>query len=288
MKRIILAIVAACILGIALITWLTVREFTKPNPSPKAPVQAEDVQITIIEGWTLADVGEYLEKQDLASKEDFLTVAAEFDTSSYEIINTKPAKSSLEGFVFPDTYRIPKISKSATSSQATSSAVLRRALTNFESKYKQALASQTKKTDLSMFEIVTLASIIEKETGRNAVTEKQKENLRDERFTVAGIFYNRLTIGMALESDATVNYVTGKNTPAASLEDIQRDSPYNTYKYRGLPPGPIASPSLTSIEAALSPKETDYLFFLHKQPSGEVVYSKTHEEHVENKYRYLK
>jgi UPF0755 protein len=93
---------------------------------------------------------------------------------------------------------------------------------------------------------------------------------------------------MALQSDATVNYATGKNLPSPTLADLEVNSPYNTYKHRGLPPGPISNPSLSSLMAAIYPAETDYLYFLHKQPSGEPVYSKTFEEHVANKLKYLK
>jgi UPF0755 protein len=93
---------------------------------------------------------------------------------------------------------------------------------------------------------------------------------------------------MALQSDATVNYVTNKNNPTPTLEDLDTESLYNTYKYRGLPPGPIASPSLSSLLAALYPTDSEYFYFLHKQPSGEPVYSKTFEEHTQNKFKYLK
>ena len=112
--------------------------------------------------------------------------------------------------------------------------------------------------------------------------------LDEERRIVAGIFYNRLNAGMALQSDATINYFTGKNDPSPLLEDLEKNSPYNTYKNRGLPPTPIGNPSLSSITAVLNPTNTDYFYFLHKQPSGEPVYSRTFEEHVANKQKYLK
>ena len=119
---------------------------------------------------------------------------------------------------------------------------------------------------------------MEKESGGKG-SPSQNISLDQERKMIASVFYNRLMIGKALESDATVNYATGKSSPGASSEDLQVNSPYNTYKYPGLPPGPICNPSLGSIQAVLAPIKTDYYYFLHHQPSGEVDFSKTFEEH---------
>jgi len=103
---------------------------------------------------------------------------------------------------------------------------------------------------------------------------------------VSGIFHNRLEIGMPLQSCATVNYITGKDTPAVSAEDLEIDSMYNTYMYAGLTPGPISNPGINSIDAALHPQSNDYLYFL-ATPQGETIYAKTFDEHVANKTRYL-
>ncbi|MCX6796968.1 MAG: endolytic transglycosylase MltG [Candidatus Doudnabacteria bacterium] len=166
--------------------------------------------------------------------------------------------------------------------------LIKKALDNFCKKITPDMLSDIKARDLTLFDIITLASIIEKETGRNAITPQQKQMLDEERKIIAGIFYNRLNIGMALESDATINYITGRNNPSPTQEDLSVNSPYNTYKNKGLPPGPISNPSLSSIMAAIYPAQTDYFYFLHKQPSGEAVFSKTFEEHVKNKFKYLK
>jgi len=131
---------------------------------------------------------------------------------------------------------------------------------------------------MSVFDIVTLASIVEKESGAS----------QQDREIIAGIFYNRLNAGMALESDATVNYVTKKKTPAISQADTQLDSPYNTYKYPGLPPGPISNPSLGSLMAALYPQKTDYVYFLTDPKTDRAVFAKTYDEHLANKQKYLK
>ena len=93
---------------------------------------------------------------------------------------------------------------------------------------------------------------------------------------------------MKLEVDSTINYITGKNDPQASYADLGIDSPYNTYKYYGLPPGPISNPGLSAIKAAVYPKESQYLFYLHRQDTGETVFSRTYDEHLRNKAKYLR
>ena len=131
---------------------------------------------------------------------------------------------------------------------------------------------------------IPLASILEKESGNSTGAVDGST----EREIISGIFYNRLLIGQALESDATINYVTGKDNPAPLTNDLEANSPYNTYKYPGLPPGPISNPSLSSIEAALHPQKSSYYYFLHDQSNGKVYFSKTFDEHLQNKAKYLK
>ncbi len=254
--------------------------------------KAEEVTLTTIEGWTIDDVATAIAEKGLASKQDFLKSIESFDYQSYTLIN-KPAKTSLEGYLFPDTYRIAKDSSIET--------IIDKMLANFTARVKTIGVTATKdnyvipgyeeieisggdkKPGISLYDIITLASIIEKESGGKGTTANSNLSLEQERALVASVFYNRLAIGKALESDATVNYVTGKNTPGASIEDLGVNSPYNTYKYPGLPPGPICNPSLGSIKAALQPAQSDYFYFLHKQPSGQVEFSKTFEEHVSKK-----
>jgi len=109
----------------------------------------------------------------------------------------------------------------------------------------------------------------------------------ENRRVVADIFLKRLELGMALQSDATINYITKKGIAAPSLNDLEVDSLYNTYKYRGLPPGPICNPSIEAIKAVIYPADTDYLYFLNT-PEGDIIFSKNHDEHVANKFKYLK
>lgn len=177
---------------------------------------------------------------------------------------------NLEGFLFPDTYLFPP---DVTAAQVVS--VLKN---TFDKKFAPT-AQELSSVGLSLGEVVTLASIIERET-RNA----------KERPTVAGVYFNRLNAGWPLQADATIQYITGDakdwwKPPTAVDKEI--DSFYNTYKYRGLPPGPIANPSLTSLEAVMNPEDTDYWYYLHDS-KGVIYFAKTLEEHNQNIRRYLR
>ncbi len=253
----------------------------------KLQEKAAETQVTIIEGWTTIDIAEKLEDSGMFPKQKFLDAVKNFNYTNYPIVD-KPSKTTLEGYLFPDTYRFEK--------DATPDQVIEKLLENFtkrmssigvtlnDTEFTIAGYENLKpiggdgKSGMSLYDILTLASIIELESG-----DSSNMSLADERSLISGVFYNRLSIGQALESDATVNYITGKNDPGVSGADTQINSPYNTYRYAGLPPGPISNPSLGSIQAALHPKKSDYYYFLHKQPSGEVVFSKTFAEHVKNK-----
>jgi len=251
--------------------------------------KAEEITIRIIEGWSNKEIGAYLEKEGIVLAKNFTDSIRKFDSSEYKLLPTE-AKGDLQGFLYPDTYRLfksisdPKITKAEQAAET----VITKLLDTFFKRLPSDAETKAQKQGLNLYEAITLASIVENETGRNAVTAESKAKLDEERKIVAGIFYNRLRARIALQSDATINYITGKNDPAPALEDLETKSPYNTYKNRGLPPTPIGNPSLSSINAVLNPTNTDYFYFLHKQPSGEPVYSKTFEEHVKNKLKYLK
>lgn len=229
--------------------------------------------IKIIEGWTNKEIGEYLEKQEIISKEDFLAAASVTDSRAilpdedYDFLSDKPKSIDLEGYLFPDTYRVFKDSEAKE--------VIKKMLDNFEQKLTKELQEVVKAQGKTIFEIVTLASILEKEVRKD-----------EDRKMAADLFYRRLEVDMLLQADATVNYVTGKSKPQASLEDIQVDSPYNTYIYKGLPPGPICNPSLSAIKAAIYPEANEYWYYLNKK-DGTTVWSKTAEEHEANKEKYL-
>ena len=254
----------------------------------KLQEKAEEVQVTLLEGLTEREVAAKLEEEGLFKASEFLNQSKKFDDSSYSLLINKPANTSLEGYLFPDTYRF---NKGATIDEA-----LTKMLDNFSKRMgsigvtsKQdfftipgfedlAVVGGDGKAGMSLYDVLTLAAIVEKESGNSS-----NMTLAEERALIAGVFYNRLNIGQGLESDATVNYVTGKNDPGVSLKDTEVNSLYNTYKYAGLPPGPIGNPSLGSIQAVLRPTKSDFFYFLHKQPSGEVQFSKTFAEHVQKK-----
>jgi UPF0755 protein len=263
----------------------------------------EEIKITLLEGWTNQDIADYLEKKGLLSAKEFMSSQNSYDFSSLTFLQDKPKNTSLEGYLFPDTYIVDK-------KTITPETVISKQLKNFSNKLFLAFSDvPTTQSNpfvykivgfdnihskgfegLSLHDVLTLASIVEKETGIDLgkLDSNQSSRIDEERRIVAGIFLNRLAIGQALESDATINYITGKNIARSTESDLALNSPYNTYKNNGLPPGPIANPSFSSIKAVLHPIKTDYYYFLHKQPSGEVVYSKTFEEHREKKFRFLK
>lgn len=223
-----------------------------------------DRSVTIIEGWTNKQIGQRLNDPDFESM---------LRSSNFDFKFTTQAKVfDYQGFLFPDTY---KLSKTEGGKELAV-----KMLKNFETK----LAGQS-----LTGEQLIIASIIEKEVGRNTsiLSQTDLQTMQRERELVASVFYNRLRIGMALESDATVNYITGKTDRSVSIADTKIKSPYNTYQVRGLPPSPISNPGLGSIMAAIYPAKSDYLFFLNKI-SGEAVFAKTLAEHNANKAKYLR
>jgi len=219
-------------------------------------VVSDAKRVTVIEGWDVADIGAALEKSGIVSKKDFFG-----------------ANQKFEGYLYPDTYFI--------SSRQTAQEIGDKMRKNFDIK-AGAVARET----------VILASIVEREVGRNVapgqkLRAEEVAKLQEERFLVAGVFQNRLDVGMPLQSDATVGYITGSGSNRATLEELEIKSPYNTYLHKGLPPGPIGNPGLNSIRAAQSPAETDYLYFL-SAPDGTAYFAKTLREHEINKEKYLK
>jgi UPF0755 protein len=182
-----------------------------------------------------------------------------------------------EGFLFPDTYLFPKT--------VSASIVANKMLSTFDNKISAQMEADISASEYNLDQIIVLASIIERETRKDG-----------ERPTVAGILFNRLDIGMGLQVDATVQYAlatvdcrvgtTCNWWPVLTREDMSINSSYNTYKYAGIPPTPIANPSLSSITAAIYPTDSSYLYYLH-DGDGEIHYAKTLEGHNENIRKYL-
>lgn len=239
-------------------------------------VISDERSLTVIEGWSNRQVADYLDQRNIFAREEFEAALG----ADYEFEFEAAKKFGYEGFLFPDTYAISK--------NAQPSDLITKMLANFEIKLNADLRGALADSGRDIADLIILASIIEKEVGRNKniLTDEDRVALQRERELVASVFYNRLKIGMPLESDATVNYVTGKSDRSVLIADTKIDSPYNTYRYRGLPPGPIGNPGLGAILAAISPAESDYYYFLNK-PDGEAVFSRTFAEHVSNKNKYL-
>lgn len=233
----------------------------KPGMSFRAIVstltnaQAQEIQMTIPEGYTKKQIGE-------------LTIKL-FPHISIDDWNATEIK---EGYLFPDTYRFRKDADAKTITEIMT-ITLKQRLAESDIIVPEHLVMEN---GMTFHEVLTLASIVEREV-------RSKEDMAH----IAGIFLTRLKIGMALQADSTVNYITGKADSAVSLSDSQIDSPYNTYKILGLPPGPISNPGINAILAVLEPVQSDDLYFLTTQ-EGQVVYAKTFDEHVKNKYKYLK
>jgi UPF0755 protein len=244
-------------------------------------VVSREKEITIIPGWTLRNIAGYFSEQGISAESEFYRLAGEplkkyglterpADYSSrFDFLSDKPKNYGLEGYLFPDTYRI-------YDSAGPEEAVLKM-LANFNGKFSPEMRQETSRQGKTIYQIITMASLIEKEVR----SEKDMK-------IVSGIFWGRMKTGQALQSCATLSYILGKPKPVYSLEDTEIKSPYNTYQNRGLPPGPIANPSLAAIKAAIYPEETDYNYFLSRPDTGETVFSKTYEEHLRNQAKYLK
>jgi UPF0755 protein len=181
-----------------------------------------------------------------------------------------PDGQSLEGYLFPDTYIFPE--------HATAELIVNELLENYGKRTEKLREGYEKTMERKrLFDwhgLMTLASIVENEV-----------RTKEDRRMVADLFIRRLEIGQSLQSDATLRYILGETKVKYSLEETRVVSPYNTYQNPGLPPGPIGNPGLESIEAVLSPLPNEYFYFLNNATTGETVFSKTFEEHVQNKSR---
>lgn len=222
---------------------------------------------TIPEGLTLKEIARRLEEQGIVRQEDFLkeTVNGRFEYPFLASSQAGPAW--LEGYLFPDTYRVfPGVSAHA---------VIEIMLHRFGEVAKELdLNAGAAKQGLTLHQAVTLASLVEREAKRG-----------EERALIAGVLYNRYRRGMPLQVDATVEYALGGHRERIFYRDLQVDSPYNTYRVIGLPPGPIAAPGRASLNAAIHPSKTDYLYYVAKS-DGSHAFARTLQEHNANKRRY--
>jgi len=245
---------------------MSIKEISEKITSTE--VLSTEEEITIIEGWTNKQIAEYLEKNTLCSGKNFLSLVEDYSNKEFSFLSSKPREANLEGYLFPDTYRIY--------AQADCEDIVFKMLNNFEQKLNGDLRTEIKSQGKTVFEILIMASLIEKEV-------RSVEDMK----IVSGIFWDRIKYGQALESCASLAYILGENKEVYSQADTQINSPYNTYRHRDLPPGPICSPGLNAIQAAIYPQFTDYNYFLTDPETGQTIWSKTFEEHKQNKSKYL-
>ena len=188
--------------------------------------------------------------------------------NQFSFLQELPSYATLEGFLLPDTYELFDDVKPAE--------VVYKMLQNFETRMeKEGLFEEIKKQELSLYEVVTLASLLEREAIHY-----------DDKRIIAGIIENRIKRDMPLQLDASLMYVTGRGSLLLTKEDLDSKSPYNTYEHKGLPLGPIANPGIDSIKAVLNPKKTNYLYYLSDRHYT-IHYSATFEQHKEKKQIYL-
>lgn len=205
------------------------------------------VYVTIPEGFTVKEIAERLNKEGLINDIDSFINECQNGAFNYEFLKSIPKdrKSRLEGYLFPDTYEFKK--------GLSSHDIIDKMLSRFNDIYESVIIPQMKNHNYSVDDIIIMASIVEEEA-----------KIDSERPIISKVFYNRLEKNMKLESCATVQYALGTHKSILYYKDLQVESPYNTYKYLGLPRGPICSPGKKSIEAALKPANVDYIYFVSK------------------------
>ena len=231
----------------------------------------EMVRFTIPEGYTILQMAETIAQESGIDEKEFLKVVdqpAGWDVPiAGEIPQEADLRHHLEGYLFPATYELPK-------KDITAKGIVETMLKETEKRLAEipGWERQLEARGITFHELMTIASLVEREVVAD-----------QERALVAGVIYNRLEEDMKLEIDATVQYLLDKPKERLLYADLEVESPYNTYRQKGLPPGPISSPSLESIQAALNPEKSDYLFYVTKKDgTQEHLFAKTYKEHLKN------
>lgn len=225
------------------------------------------ISFTIPEGYTLTQIADTLSAKKLIDRDKFMELAAN-EPFDYDFLKALPVgPKRLEGYLFPDTYNI--------SEKTTEKEIIEMMLDRFSKEMTPEFKNKAEKLGLTAREAVILASIIEREAMKD-----------EERPKVAAVFLNRLHKNWKLESCATIQYILGKPQARLFNKDLEIESPYNTYKYPGFPPGPISSPGRASLQAAVNPANVDFMFFVVDE-GGRHVFSRTLKEHNQNKAKYL-
>ena len=225
-----------------------------------------EIFITVPEGYTIQKTAARLDQIGGSIKgADYLDLA-QHGNFDYDFLRGRPAGASLEGFLFPDTYLVPR--------DASAKQLITLQLDQFGRTWTADRKAAAGRRKLSVREVVTLASIVEREARFDV-----------DRGLVASVFYNRLAINMPLQADATVLYAKGVWQAGVTQEDRKVDSPYNTYLHAGLPPGPIANPGVRTIDAVLAPPTTTYIYYL-SDPQGHNHYATTYDQFVQLLHQY--
>lgn len=243
--------------------------------------QQEIAAITLLEGWGMETIAEYFEKRGMFPAEEWLSLTGSIGVFAggdsafaqsleerYSVLAERPQGAPLEGYLFPDTYEV--------FANATPADIIQKMIAHFDLTVTQDLRNEIAEQGKDFYDVLIMASIIEAEVPHE-----------EDRAIVSDIFWSRLAVGVALQSDATLNYAIKGTRPGLTLSQLAIDSPYNSYKYRGLPPTPIGNPGLSAIRAAVYPADTDYFYFL-STPEGETIFSRTLSEHNAAKARYLR
>ncbi len=232
-------------------------------------VQGETVTLsfTIPEGYNLTQIADRLAEMKIIDRDKFMEIAATEDFDHDFLKGIPQGPDRLEGYLFPDTYKITR--------ETTEREIIAMMLGRFAREITPEFKTSAADTGLTIHEAVILASIIEREAQKD-----------EERPKVSAVFLNRLKKGWRLESCATVQYALGEQKTRLLNKDLEVDSPYNTYKNSGLPPGPVASPGSASLKAAVHPADVDFMFFVVSE-DGRHVFSRTLSEHNRNKALYL-
>lgn len=231
---------------------------------------AQAIQITIPEGWRREQIAGALEQSELGISSDTFLRATQLTPNGFSFSSQIPAGGTVEGFLFPDTYLFEPGTNTVEASQAM--------LKDFDERVTPEMRADFEAQGLTLFQAVTLASIVEREAV-----------VPDERPMIASVFLNRLSQGLKLDADPTVQYALGLQPDgswwktALSSDDLNLDNPYNTYLYPGLPPGPICNPGLASLQAIAQPADTPYLYFRAAcDGSGRHLFAETYEQHLQN------
>mgnify|MGYP001404309346 CR=1 FL=1 len=231
-------------------------------------IVSNEVKITFPEGISAKDMAEILRKKGFDGDAFLANIKSGSGISAdYDFLKSKPQDAKLEGFLFPDTYIFFKTAKPEE--------IASRMLLNFDEKITSKMREDIQNQGKNIFDIITMASILEKEV-------RTAEDMK----IASGIFWDRIGVGMPLQSCATIAFVLGTEKKQYSIEDTRTPSPYNTYINKGLPPGPIDNPGMNSIFAAIYPTKTEYNYFLTDPATGKTIFSKTLEEHSANKAKY--